>query len=388
MNKRIRVLTVQSRVVVGGPTLITIPVCANLDPETYETLLVGGRVEPGEKSMSHLATEQGVRYVEIDEMGRSVRWADDLRALIKMMRLIREFKPDVVHTHTAKAGAIGRTAALLCRVPGRIHTFHGHVFHGYFSPWKTRAFIGIERGLARMSHRIIAISSIQKEDLTATYRITQPEKCVTVPLGFDFSKITKGVPGVFRAKFGIPSETHLVGIVARLAPIKNHQLLLRAIAAWKARNPERTPDQVRFVIVGDGECRDELESLTTQLGVDDVVLFAGWQSDTPSIFADLDLNVLVSLNEGTPVALIEGLACGLPILTTDVGGIRDFADASCGTIVPADITPDALAEHLHRILNEPRQRLPKEVADRIRERFDIRRLIGDMDTLYREILGR
>ena len=383
---KIRVLRVQSRVVVGGPALNTILLSAHLDPERYETLLVGGRLEPGEKSMAPFAADKGVKYVEIPEMGRSVRWADDLRALGKMIRLIRRFKPQVVHTHTAKAGAIGRMAAFLCRVPVRVHTFHGHVFHGYFPKWKTRIFMAIERSLARLSHRIVAISGLQKQDLTERYRITRPHKCQIVPLGFELAKIVSGERGRFRAQLGIAPETYLVGIVARLAPIKNHELLLEAVALWRDRNPECRPEDARFVIVGDGECREALEQLTRDRGLSDFVVFAGWQSDTPSIFADLDLNVLVSHNEGTPVSLIEGLSCGLPILTTDVGGIRDFADEDCGSIVASDISPAEFSEHLERILAAPRARLGDAVVRRIRERFDVSRLVADVDALYQELL--
>ncbi len=384
----IRVLRVQSRICVGGPALNTILLSERLDPDRYRTILVGGRLEPGEKSMEPLAHEKGVAIHLIEEMGRAVKWSDDVRALWRLIQLIRLFRPHIVHTHTAKAGAIGRLAAWLCRVPRRVHTFHGHVFHGYFSPAKTRLYLWLERALAAMCHRIVVISPRQREDIVNRYRVAPARKCETIPLGFELDKIAAGEPGRFRQKLGLPPDVLLAGILARLAPIKNHQLLLRAIAYWQTLAGDAPARDVRFLIIGDGELRGELEGLAAELGVQDRVLFTGWQGDVPDIYADLDLNLLVSKNEGTPVTLIEGLACGVPVLATDAGGVRDFIDEDCGVIVPVDASPEDLGRRLHDLLADPArlERMGRNGPERMKALFGVERLVGDVENLYKRLL--
>ncbi len=386
-SKPLRVLRVQSRICVGGPALNTILLSAGLDPQHYQTVLLGGRLEPDEKTMAPLAQEKGVDLRLIEEMGRSIRWTDDLRALLRLIALIREFRPHIVHTHTAKAGAIGRVAAFLCRVPIRLHTFHGHTFHGYFSPLVTRVFIWIERCLALLSHRIVVISERQREDICQVYKVAPARKTTVVPLGFELAKMRTGQPGRFRKSLGLGDEVTLVGILARLVPIKNHDLLLRAIAAWRQLAPEVTPDRIRFLIIGDGELRATLEAQAERLGIAPFLIFAGWRSEVPDIYADLDLNVLVSKNEGTPVTLIEGLTNGVPILTTDVGGIRDFADPRHGTIMPADISAAAMGAELARLLpgGQRPPRLAEPLRAEIQARFDVSRLVADVTALYGEL---
>lgn len=384
---QLRVLRIQSRICVGGPALNTILLSAGLSPNRFHTILVGGRLEPDEKSMAPLAVEKGVDLRLIEEMGRSIRWSDDLRALWRLIKLIREFRPHIAHTHTAKAGAMGRLAAFLCRVPIRLHTFHGHTFHGYFSPTVTRLFIWIERFLALLSHRIVVISERQREDICAVYKVAPPRKTVVVPLGFELAKMRMGQSGRFRGSLGMGPEVTLVGILARLVPIKNHDLLLRAIAVFCAIESQASPEAIRFVIIGDGELRATLEAQAVKLGIAPFVIFAGWRSDVPDIYADLDLNVLTSKNEGTPVTLIEGLTNGVPILATDVGGIRDFADERHGRIVPADIEATALGAQLAQMLPGGRrpERLPESLRAEIQARFDVSRLVEDVTKLYESL---
>lgn len=381
---KIRVLRVQSRICIGGPALNTILLSTQLDPQRYHTLLVGGRLEPGEKTMTPFALEKGADIRIVEEMSRGLGPLNDLKALFQMIRLIRAFKPHIVHTHTAKAGAIGRVAAFLCRTPIRIHTFHGHTFHGYFSPWASWLVVWSERLLTRLSHRIVVISRTQKEDICQRYRVAPEFKTSIVPLGFELDKVRLGRVGAFRQRLGLAKGTILVAILARLVPIKNHQLLLHAIAFWRKLVPQVQPSQVSFLVVGDGELRGSLELLADELGIKPFVIFTGWLQETADIYADINLNVLVSKNEGTPVTLIEGLANGVPILTTDVGGISDFADEHCGTILAADITAQQLAHELARVLTIPGgpPRLAEEIVGHIRSRFDVTRLVADMDRLY------
>jgi len=382
---KIKILRIQSRICVGGPALNTILLSAFMDSQRYSTKLVGGRLEPGEKTMEPQAFQKGVTIHMIEEMGRDPSWMSDIRALRRLIALIREYKPHIVHTHTAKAGAIGRLAAFLCRVPIRVHTFHGHVFHGYFHPLKTWIYIWIERFLALLSTRIVTISPAQEQDLTVRFGVVPKAKSHIIRLGFELGKLAGGQQGVIRAELGLAAGVRLAGIVARLVPIKNHQLLLHAIAFWRKKFPEGP--ETRFLVIGDGESREGLEQLSAELGIDDLVVFLGWRRDLADIYADLELNILVSKNEGTPVTLIEGLACGIPILTTDVGGIRDFADAACGRIVPADMAAEDLADHLGELLASGQVRLDSEVRDRIGAGFDVSRLVADMEHLYEELLA-
>ena len=382
---RLRVLRVQSRICIGGPALNTILLSAHLPAERFETILVGGRLEEGEKSMETFAREKGVNIQIIEEMGRAVKWTDDLKALWKLIALIRRFKPHIVHTHTAKAGAIGRLAAFLCGVPIRVHTFHGHVFHGYFSPLITRAFIWLERFLAFISHRIIAISPRQKEDLTQVYKVVPARKCSIVRLGFELEKMTLGRKGKFKESLDLKPETLLAGILARLVPIKNHQLLLDGIAAWKQRGAKAGGAQVRFLLIGDGELRSQLKAQAEALGISHLVMFTGWRGDVEDIYADLDLNILVSKNEGTPVTLIEGLACGIPVLTTDVGGVRDFVEPEMGSIVPADVSPQILGEQLEIMLDSRNGLLAVPLREQIKKSYGASRLVSDVAQLYEEL---
>lgn len=381
---RIRVMRLQSRICIGGPALNTILLSAHLDTRRFETRLLGGALDPGEASMDALAREKGVSITVIPSMGRSISWVEDLRALLALIRYMRDFRPHIVHTHTAKAGALGRVAAWLCRVPVRIHTFHGHVFHGYFSRFWSRMVIWVERMLARMSTAIVAISPRQRKDLVEAYRVVPDRKCHVIRLGFELDKLKDGQPGRFKAQLGLPSDVMLVGIIARLVPIKNHHLFVKAVAHWVHRQKGFSPNSLRFLIIGDGELREDLQTLVTQLELEEWVIFTGWVENVADIYADLNLNVLVSRNEGTPVTLIEGLSVGVPALCTEVGGVRDFLDAQCGTIVDPFVSSEELAAALDSLLNSEivTNGIHQDAQARILEMFDVSRLLQDMQSLY------
>ncbi|MCB1049067.1 MAG: glycosyltransferase [Acidobacteria bacterium] len=377
----IRVLRVQSRICVGGPALHTILLTAHLK-EPFETKLVGGRLEPGESPMDAFAAQHGVSIELIEEMGRSLHWWDDLKALMRMIGLIRRYRPHIVHTHTAKAGLIGRLAAWLCRVPIRIHTFHGHVFEGYFSPFFNQVMKIVERFLAWTSTRILAISPRQHHDLVNRFHIVPASKCQIVPLGFELESIRSAPQGRFKARLNLSPNMRLAGILARLVPIKNHELLLQGIAAWAKLNRKWRPDQLQFLIIGDGECRADLEKSATDLGITVWVRFTGWQGQVGEIYADLDLNLLTSKNEGTPVTLIEGLAAGVPFLATDAGGIRDIYEGPFGEVVPINCSPSELGAALQRWLDKDQLRVPQALQAEIAERFSRQRLVEDINKLY------
>ena len=308
------------RLNIGGPAIHAILLTGGLRGRGYETLLVAGREGPREGTLRDLAAEKGVEPLLLPELVREVRPGQDLLAFFRLFRLFRQHRPAIVHTHTAKAGALGRLAAKLAGIPIIIHTFHGHIFDGYFSRGVTRVFLTIEQRLAAASTRILTVSEGQRRDLLRL-RIGSPQKVVVMPLGLELDGLLRSGRrrGEIRRTLGASHDVPLIGVIARLVPIKDLGTFLEA-----ASNLHRSRPDARFVIVGDGELRLPLEQQAHALGLDGCTHFLGWQRDLEPIYADLDMVVLSSLNEGTPVSLIEGMAAGLPVVATEVGGVPDL----------------------------------------------------------------
>ncbi len=376
--KKLKVIQVIARLNIGGPAIHTVLLAQRLDPERFETKLVTGLEGPAEGSMRDWAVSQGVMPVVIPELGREIQPLADQKVLLKLYRLFRQEKPDVVHTHTAKAGFVGRLAARLAGVPVVVHTFHGHVFHGYFSPAKTRLFIGIEQVMARLSDRIITISPLQCQEIIQ-FGIASPEKIVIIPLGFDLDEFFEcdRLRGRLRREFGLGEAVKLVGIVARLTGIKNHRLFLEAAAQVRRRDPG-----VHFVVVGDGELRLELEQQAAGLGLASSVHFVGWRDDLPAVYADLDVVALTSHNEGTPTTLIEAQAAACPVVATAVGGVADIVgNGRTGYLVPPG---DAalFAETVLKTLQGDTRTMGQAGRAAMRAGFTTQRLIDDMEKLY------
>ncbi|HLA41187.1 MAG TPA: glycosyltransferase family 4 protein [Candidatus Glassbacteria bacterium] len=385
-KRKIKILRIIARLNIGGPALHVIILNSELDPQSYISRLVTGRESPAEGNMNDLAWEKGVRPIVIDALGREIFFREDLRALIRLIRLIRDEKPDIVHTHTAKAGFLGRLAAKLTGVPIIIHTFHGHVFHSYFGYFKTKFFLWLERLLAKFTNVIITVGELQRQEIIS-YRIAEPEKVIAVPLGLDLKPFVtmNQDPNELRDELSVRPETLLVGIVARLVPIKNHACFLEA-----ARIVADRADDVKFLIIGDGELRDRLENKTRELGLESRVIFMGFQHNLVKIYAGLDIVTLSSFNEGLPVALIEAMAAGKPVVSTDVGGVRDLIlDGDNGLLVPSNDSR-ALAEALHFLLRRPERRRMMGAAGKMKvyPLFDKNRLLEDIDKLYRVLLTR
>jgi glycosyltransferase involved in cell wall biosynthesis len=374
-----------SRLNVGGPAIHVILLTAELDRRGYETRLVIGQEDDREGNLHHLATAKGVRSEQIAALGREIRPFSDLRALYTIWRLLRDFRPSIVHTHTAKAGLLGRLAAWMAGVPVVVHTFHGHVLRGYFGPTLTAFFRWIERRMARLSHVLIAVSAAVKNDLVE-FGVARADQVRVIPLGLELARFARPLPcGRLRGEAGIPSDAPLIGIVGRLVPIKDVTSFLRAAALVRKSLP-----YCHFSVVGDGPERLLLESQAGQLGLDSVVHFHGWHSEMEGVYGDLDVVVNSSLNEGTPVALIEALAAGRPVVATDVGGNGDLLGAGArGTLVPAS-DPRALARAVIDALDvgakaaQQRARLGQTYV--LREHAS-ERLVDDIDALYRELLG-
>ncbi len=380
-QRPIKVLRIIARLNVGGPAIHVAQLTARLGPPAYDSTLVCGSIGPDEGDMTYYAEALGVRPVLLPALGRELHPLRDLATLWHLYRLIRQYRPDIVHTHTAKAGFVGRVAAWLAGVPVIVHTFHGHVLHGYFSPAKTRLFLLLERLTGRMATAIITLTDSLRDELAETYRVAPREKFRVLGLGLDLAPFA-GTPrktGAFRAAWGIPAEAPLIGIVGRLVPIKNHALFIEAAARIRAALPG-----ARFVIVGDGETRAAVQAQVAALGLAEAFIFAGWQRDLAPVYSDLDALVISSDNEGTPVAVIEALAGGCPVVSTAVGGVPALLEEGAfGALVPAGDAP-ALAAALVATLQHPPDVAPARAA--MLARYSVERLVADMDALYRALL--
>ena len=379
-----------ARLNIGGPAIQAILMTDVFRQRGYRPLLLTGEVPPGEGSMEYMARDRGITPIRIGAMSRKVSWTKDLATLWQLIRIFRRERPVVVHTHTAKAGTVGRLAAMATRVPVRVHTFHGHVFRGYFSPLVTRVFLAIERFLARHTDQIVAISESQKRELAEVYRVAPAEKIAVIPLGFDLDPFlsVNHRDGTLRRLVNCEEDTFLVGWVGRLTAIKNPDFLLDF-----ARSLSQRSRSVRIAVVGDGELRRHCESQTEAAGLGNVVRFTGWQQHLERVYADLDLVVLTSINEGTPVSLLEAMASGRPFISTDVGGVRDlmvgrarkqsgFEIFENGILAPADNQVFAEAASFLKEHPEIRQTMGEAGRKFVKARFSLQRLADDLESLY------
>ncbi|NJK88167.1 MAG: glycosyltransferase family 4 protein [Myxococcales bacterium] len=328
-------------------------------------------------SLESRARERGARVEVVASMRRAVHPARDAKALFDVARIIRRERADIVHTHTAKAGAIGRPAARINRVPVLVHTFHGHVFDGYFDSHVTERFLRIERTLARVTDQILVLSDAQKQDIVDRYRIAPASKVRVVPLGLELDHFRKARSGgSFRKELGLRDEPLIVAL-GRVVPIKRLDRLLRAFAGVNARLP-----RAHLVIVGDGEAAERRKLVSLAEGLN--VHFVGYRSDTSDILAAADVLALTSDNEGTPVAVIEALVCGTPVVATDVGGVREIIPNGCGFVIGRE-DEKALATALAESCLV-RRRIADSVRDDVLGRYSHRRLIRDIESLYDELL--
>lgn len=390
-----KVLRIINRLNLGGPTF-NVAYLSKYMSGDFETLLVAGMKDESEASSSFIVEDLGIQPRFIKNMYREINPVKDYPAFMELVQIIREFKPDIVHTHAAKAGAIGRMAAIYCKVPIVIHTFHGHVFHSYFSTIKTRIFIGIERWLAARSTKIVAISNLQKKELCQDFKIAKCDKFSIVPLGFDLDRfqINNDKKRIdFRNNYNLKEEDVALGIIGRLVPIKNHELFLNAFKKVK----ESAEYPVKAFIIGDGELRQELEAKCKQLNLSvslndaqhaDVV-FTSWISNIDEALPGLDTVVLCSLNEGTPVSLIEAQAANVAIVSTRVGGIEDVVAENETALLSDSGDVDGLYENLQLLVNNPlkRKEMGKKGYELVKNKFSYTTLCSNMEQLYRSLLA-
>lgn len=377
-------MRVITRLNIGGPALQCTLLTERLDPERYDCRLVTGMEDHLEGNYLTLQRKSLTRLVMVPALGREIRVWQDLAVVLRLSFLIRKFRPQILHTHTAKAGTVGRLAAWLAGVPVVVHTFHGHVFRGYFPPLKSRVLMSVERWLARRTDRLIAVSNRVRGELL-DLGIGNVGQFITIPLGLDLKAFLscERIRGQLRAELGIHAGVPLVGIVARLVPIKRHECFLQSAGEIIRRYPES-----RFVLVGDGERREELKDLAGHLGLEGRVHFLGWRDDLDRVYADLDVVALTSRNEGFPVSLIEAMASGVPVVATRVGGVPDLVeDGVTGLLVPCD-DPTSLAAAVSGLLADPERRrtLGQSGRQRVYPAFSAERLLQDMDALYTELL--
>jgi glycosyltransferase involved in cell wall biosynthesis len=387
-----RVVRVITRLNVGGPSIQAMTLSDNLTAHGFETLLVHGQLDGGEGDMRYLMPA-AVTARHLPSLRRPLAPAHDAIALAQLLDIMRDFRPQIVHTHMAKAGTLGRLAAAIYnRTAGRgrrarvVHTYHGHVLDGYFSPAKTKLFLAVERGLARATDRLIAISPTVRHQLVEDYHIGRADQYALVPLGFDlcaFAAIDDRARSSARSALDLEPAAHVVTTVGRLTAIKQQTLFLDVASRVAAADPSAV-----FVIAGDGDLRPALEEQARSLGIADRVRFLGWRRDLPTIYAASDLVLLTSRNEGTPVALIESLASGVPGVSTDVGGVRDVITSDAVGLTAADGDVSTLTAHVSALLDNPERRRQMGAAGRalMVERYSLDRLVSDVDRLYQELL--
>jgi glycosyltransferase involved in cell wall biosynthesis len=390
----IRVLRLIARLNIGGPARHVAILDEGLRVRGHDTLVVYGSLAAGEGSLERLLDDRALPSIYVPHLGRRVRPLDDLRAFISIFRAIRQRRPDVIHTHTAKAGALGRLAAALHNAitPGRhqavvVHTFHGHVFSGYFGVAGSMLVRVAERALARLTDTIVAISPAQRADLTETFRIAPPARVQTVPLGLELTPLLRAPREGrgLRQALGLGPSAVVVGFVGRLVPVKDPATLVRAAALAR-----REVADLHLIVAGDGALRASLHGLADDLGIAGSVHFLGWCSDLPSLYAAMDVFVLTSINEGTPVSLIEAMAAGVPAVATRVGGVPDvIRDGVDGMLVPAGDAPAVARAILDTISDRAlAAQRARAARDRVAERYESARLVDDMEELYRELLRR
>jgi len=365
----------------------------------YDTLLVIGGKEDHEQDADFLAAANNIEPTCISEMKRPISPYNDWAAYNKLKKLIKEFRPDIVHTHAAKSGALGRLAAKHANVPVIVHTFHGHIFHSYFNSLKTNFFIRTERYLAGISDAIVAISDVQKKELSGDFRIAVADKFRVIPLGLDLDNFIinqEEKRNKFRTEFGLDNDTVAIGIIGRLVPIKNHSLFLKALKFVLGN----TTVKVKAFIIGDGESRAGIGQMANSLEIKYTqhtdtdhphpLIFTSWRTDVDVICAGLDIIALTSLNEGTPVSLIEAQAAGKPIVSTRVGGIADVVLEN-KTALLSEITDEkTFSNNLLQLVNDPalRQRFSSAGKDHVISKFSYRRMVNDMSNLYHDLLEK
>lgn len=387
-----KILRIINRFNLGGPTYNAAYLTKYLEPD-YETLLIGGQHDESEKSSMHILDNLGLKPIIVPEMQRSLNPYKDLIAFKKIQNIIKEFKPDIVHTHAAKAGALGRRAAYKMGVKQIYHTFHGHVFHSYFGSFKTRIFKEIEKNLAKKSTKIIAISEIQKRELSKIHKICPEKKIEVIPLGFDLERFNRDKDSKrkeFRKKWNLKENEIAIGIIGRLVPIKNHTFFIDSIQEVL----KKSVFPVRAFIVGDGEEKQNIVNYIKNKNLDFSLDYnpatfqlTSWIKEIDRVNSGMDIICLTSLNEGTPVSLIEAQASGKPIVSIKTGGIENIVLENKTALLSEKNDLHNFSKNLLSLVNDSNKRklFSKFGLEKSKD-FHYDQLVNNMKNLYENIL--
>lgn len=397
MTGKIRVLRILNRFNVGGPVYNAAYLTKYLNSNRYETLLIGGIAEKHEQSAAFILNDLGVQFKQLKLMRKSISPLFDLISLIQIIIIVYKYRPNIIHTHASKAGLLGRFAKLFyLKKVDVIHTYHGNVFEGYFSDFKNKIILKTEQFLAKYSTRIISISALQKEDLVTKYKICNYDKIDVVPLGFDLNKFTEQIDQKrikTRKEFSITDDELCISIIGRVVPIKNHKLFIDVFNLCKKKSKRK----IKALIVGDGnettnvisysKTKNLEVSYKSPSGNEDII-FTSWRSDIDNILAASDIVCLTSINEGTPVSIIESMASATASISTDVGGVSDIIENNVSGIVTSGDLNEYGMELLKIIEDDNlRYRLSKNGKNRSLENYNYDRLISDIETIYEKIIS-
>lgn len=383
----VKVVNLVTRLIIGGVSPHVANLMRSLDRTKYEQQLVCGLEGFGEQSMREQFEALGISPILIPQLVGNPRLnVSDMLAFAFIFRLLRRQRPGILHTHTSKAGLLGRVAARLSGVPIIVHTFHGLVLKDHYGRLKTNGVRAVERWLARFSDCLIAVNDQDKKDLIAC-RIASADKIEVISLGLELKQFldNRNQRRVLHRELGLDSASRLLGIVGRIAPIKNHRLFFDAMARVLTEYPT-----AHLVVAGDGDLRPEMERYVREMGIANKVSFLGWRHDLPQVYADLDVVVISSKNEGTPVTAIEAMAAGRPVVATRVGGLPEvISDGETGYLV-APGSVEQLASAVKRVLrdSETTDRLRLRARESVKHKFTVERLATDMDLLYRRLLAQ
>ncbi|MEX1003151.1 MAG: glycosyltransferase [Crocinitomicaceae bacterium] len=390
MDKKIKVLRIINRFNLGGPTHNATYLTAYLSDD-FETKLIGGKHEAHEGASTFIPESHGVSFSIVEEMQREINFFQDRRAYKKIRAIIRDYQPDIVHTHASKAGFLGRLAAYKENVPVIIHTFHGHVFHSYFGKLKTALYKSLERFVGKRSDAIIAISEIQKKELSEIHKIASADKFKVIPLGFDLNKFQENREEkrrLFREKYQIKEETICLGIIGRLTAIKNHELFFESVDLLLEKHKN-----IKAFIVGDGELMAPLKKKTEEIEAkhgNKVFIFTSWIKNIEEVLPAFDIVCLCSLNEGTPVSLIEAQAASVPVISSNVGGVANVVSNGETGLIIDQLEKKAYAAGLEKLIEsaEMREKMSQNGWNHVKNKFHYERLCRDVENLYKEVLNK
>ncbi|RYM35692.1 glycosyltransferase family 1 protein [Brumimicrobium glaciale] len=388
MDRKIKVVRIINRFNIGGPTFNATFLTKFLGDE-FETTLIGGVPDEGEKDSHHILEQYGITPIIIPEIQRSLNPVKDYKAYKKIRELLKEIKPDIVHTHASKAGFVGRAAAISLKIPVILHTFHGHVFHSYFGNAKTQLFKQIERFLAKRSTGIIAISDIQKQELSEIHKIAPANKIKVIPLGFDLEKFSENKAekrAAIRKEYNIQENEVAIAIVGRLAPVKDHDYFLKVIEELLGQ----TKTKIKVFIVGDGSEKAHIEERVAEIHqkYPNTIVMTSWILDIATFNQGMDIMCLTSKNEGTPVSIIEAQASGIAVISTDVGGVRDILEEGKAGFVIKRENSETYTDKLRLLVEDSslREKFSIFGQENVKYKFSYHRLVDDTRKYYKSLL--